>query len=80
LQGFVSVPIIWLERWATWDYISPLAVASFVLTRASGFWLMTRGSRLRTKIIAAVAYFPLMLALMFLEALYLDVRLNQNNF
>ena len=80
LQGVVGVPLIWLERRATWDYISPLAVASFVVTAALGFWMLTRGSRVKTKIIAAVAYFPTMLILMFLEALYLDAHLNQNNF
>jgi len=80
VQAILAFPISWLERRATWDFVSPITLACFLGTSASAFWMMTRGSSRKTKVVASIGYFPSMFVLMFLESLYVDAHFFKNNF
>ena len=80
LQTVATVGILWIQRRATWDYVSPIAIFSFIATSAVGFSLVTRRYRRAIKVAVAIGYFPTMFILMSLESLYLDARIYGNNF
>jgi hypothetical protein len=80
IQCVITLLILWIQRRATWDYVSLISLGSFLVTSGLGFWLVTGTLTPAVKLGVAVGYFPVMFVLMFFEALYLDARLYGNNF
>jgi len=80
IQGLIDVPLLWWGRRATWDYLTPIVLVSYVAITTFGFLMATVGYRRPLRIGIAVAYFPAILCLLFLEGLYLDARLYHNTF
>jgi hypothetical protein len=80
IQAVCTVGLLAMQRRAKWDYVLPLTVISYALISAIGFAFLTRDVTIKRRFGIALLYFPVIVTLMFLEALYLDARLYGNNF
>src|SRR5438045_6660271 len=58
IQGLIDVPLLWWGRRATWDYLTPIVLVSYVAITTFGFLMATVGYRRPLRIGIAVAYFP----------------------